>query len=813
MAKKYLDGINFDAPSKGFQGTLTIRDTEARGLIQDNANDIASLTAKEQVDRRDIDTNTDDITALKNRCVDIENKNDEQDDRLTTAEHNIVSVTSRVTIAEQDIDNLETRMDTAEADIDALEGRMTTAETDIDALEGRMTTAESDIDALEGRMTTAESDIDALEGRMDTAEDDIEDIKAKDVEQDTHLADLDDRVAASTYEAGIGIYFGQGVKHTNINVDDELIDQINQNTIDNQRQDEEIDALENRMDAAETDIDNLQNDVDNLENRMDDVEHKNDEQDAEIEALKNKIGTVVFEYNYDYGRFTSSETSAEVGAKADLVRSAHNSGKDVAVLVCVHEEYGAIDYPHYFPATYDLFHRDGDDHIGLKFFYTPIKSDPPTVPVPSYRMVQDVITYTSLSATHNVTVNDPYTDYYGNAVVNYHVGLDSATVDTGSQFGNFNEIIASVSTESVGDKRLVLVKLRTTETLFSGCKWCVPGFLEKDQNATTGVLTFMYQYPDGHMMYVVDKFNTATSSHNIKQYTCDIFNYQAAISELINEGPKNLLKNVTGTTTSGGLTFTVDDDGSILVTGSAPSTNVDYTVNGSLFLKAGTYVLTGCPAGGNNNSTYKIQIAGLGYDLGSGYEFTLTQDQTVNVYIRVWAGHTPSNLIFKPMICRKVFYDITPLYVPYRPSYDELVEAASSGGGGSVDKYDITLTVYPTGIANTPTPRFDKCNGYTLESDITTQLHKLYTALVNGEHPIVTLNFLFSFNGNTLTTLCPVSVTPIDSTYLCLTWENSVPPATVTGGGLPATRYVHMCYVNHTGNRRYGYTQKTYSLS
>ena len=139
--------------------------------------------------------------------------------------------------------------------------------------------------------------------------------------------------------------------------------------------------------------------------------------------------------------------------------------------------------------------------------------------------------------------------------------------------------------------------------------------------------------------------------------------------------------------------------------------------------------------------------------------------------------------------------------------------SAGGGGGGSVDKYDITLTVYPQGIANTPTPRFDKCNGYTNESDITTQLHNLYTALVNGEHPIVTLNFLFSFNGNTLTTLCPVSVTPVDNTYLCLTWENSVPPASVSGGGLPATRYVHMCYVNHTGVRRYGYTQKTYSLT
>lgn len=230
MAKKYLDGINFDAPSKGFQGTLTIRDTEARGLIQDNANAIASLTAAEQADRRDINQNADDIDLLEARCVDIENKNDQQDDRLDAAERDIDSLTDRMVTAESDIDALEGRMDTAEDDIDHLENRMDAAENDIDNLEDRMDTAEGDIDALEGRMDTAEGDIDSLEGRMDTAEGDISDIKAKDEEQDAHLADLDDRVAASTYEAGIGIYFGQGVKHTNINVEDELIDQINQNT-------------------------------------------------------------------------------------------------------------------------------------------------------------------------------------------------------------------------------------------------------------------------------------------------------------------------------------------------------------------------------------------------------------------------------------------------------------------------------------------------------------------------------------------------------------------------------------------------------
>ena len=231
MAKKYLDGINFDAPSKGFQGTLTIRDTEARGLIQDNANAIASLTAAEAADRRDINQNAEDIDLLEGRCTDIENKNDQQDDRLDAAERDIDSLIDRMATAEGDIDALEGRMDNAEDDIDHLEDRMDAVEQKNTEQDGRLDTAEADIDALEGRMDTAEDDIDALEDRIDAAEQNISDIQLKDEEQDAHLADLDDRVAASTYEAGIGIYFGQGVKHTNINVEDELIDQINQNTI------------------------------------------------------------------------------------------------------------------------------------------------------------------------------------------------------------------------------------------------------------------------------------------------------------------------------------------------------------------------------------------------------------------------------------------------------------------------------------------------------------------------------------------------------------------------------------------------------
>lgn len=232
MAKKYLDGINFDAPSKGFQGTLTIRDTEARGLIQDNANAIATVTAAQQATAQQVATNTSDITDLDTRTTAIEGDNAiihakdmQQDNRLRTLEENVAT-------AETGITDLDGRVTAIEGDNAVIHAKDMQQDTRLRDLEANVATAEGDITDLEDRMTTAEGDIDALDGRVTDAEGDITDIKAKDVEQDAHLADLDDRVAASTYEAGIGIYFGQGAEHTNINVDDEIIDQINQNTQD-----------------------------------------------------------------------------------------------------------------------------------------------------------------------------------------------------------------------------------------------------------------------------------------------------------------------------------------------------------------------------------------------------------------------------------------------------------------------------------------------------------------------------------------------------------------------------------------------------
>lgn len=232
MAAKYLDGINFDSPSAGFQGTLKVRDTEARAMIQDNTNNIASNTAAIQNLQGRTATIEGEQVTQNVRLDGVEAKNEQQDTRLTAIESEQVTQNSRLNAAEDKNTQQDGRLDAIEAEQVVQNGRLT-------AVEDKNTQQDTQIGALiakdaeqDGRLDAAEADIVSLDGRMDTAEADIDAIEAKDILQDAQIADLDDRVAASTYEAGIGIYFGQGVKHTNINVDDELIDQINQNTID-----------------------------------------------------------------------------------------------------------------------------------------------------------------------------------------------------------------------------------------------------------------------------------------------------------------------------------------------------------------------------------------------------------------------------------------------------------------------------------------------------------------------------------------------------------------------------------------------------
>lgn len=232
MPTKYLGNVDFNGEN------LKVIDLEARGLIQDNTNEIASVKAKANLNEQKINALTPRVDTLEDAVEDL-------DERLDVAESDIDNLEVHIAAAEEDIDNLED-------DVNALTNRMTSAEGNIDALTSRMNTAENDIDTLQedvSELTEVVNDhadlINDLTADVDSLEDRMDAVEAKNTEQDQKIAELDEEIVASTYEAGIGIYFGQGVEHTNINVEDELLDEIHASTQKNIEQDTRLTNIEN----------------------------------------------------------------------------------------------------------------------------------------------------------------------------------------------------------------------------------------------------------------------------------------------------------------------------------------------------------------------------------------------------------------------------------------------------------------------------------------------------------------------------------------------------------------------------------------
>ena len=134
-------------------------------------------------------------------------------------------------------------------------------------------------------------------------------------------------------------------------------------------------------------------------------------------------------------------------------------------------------------------------------------------------------------------------------------------------------------------------------------------------------------------------------------------------------GGKNLLPKGENRA-SAGITFSVQDNGEVVVTGTAERTTfwaVQFTI------PAGSYILSGCPSGGGA-STYYIDvrnaqggagISGIAADAGSGSAFTISESLTAYVNIRIASGYAaPSGgLKISPMIRLSSVSDAT--YAPY----------------------------------------------------------------------------------------------------------------------------------------------------
>jgi hypothetical protein len=129
---------------------------------------------------------------------------------------------------------------------------------------------------------------------------------------------------------------------------------------------------------------------------------------------------------------------------------------------------------------------------------------------------------------------------------------------------------------------------------------------------------------------------------------------------------KNKLENSAVSSTSSGVTYTVNSDTTISCLGTASATSY-LTIAQNFSLKAGTYILNGCPIGGGiETMRMSLTIPGVNvaFDTGSGAEFTLDSDvNDLSLGIRIGSGQDVSGKVFKPMI--RLATETDPTYAPY----------------------------------------------------------------------------------------------------------------------------------------------------
>ena len=141
--------------------------------------------------------------------------------------------------------------------------------------------------------------------------------------------------------------------------------------------------------------------------------------------------------------------------------------------------------------------------------------------------------------------------------------------------------------------------------------------------------------------------------YNITEYTP----YIDPLTVEVTRFGKNLQKNDATTQTINGITFTVNDDGSVTVNGTATK-DARFLIYKRVPLRSGAKcILNGNPNGGSASTYYLQTVMAWGgadhafYDYGDGCEIEVKGTITAStVSINIKSGVTVNNLVFKPMI-------------------------------------------------------------------------------------------------------------------------------------------------------------------
>lgn len=210
-------------------------------------------------------------------------------------------------------------------------------------------------------------------------------------------------------------------------------------------------------------------------------------------------------------------------------------------------------------------------------------------------------------------------------------------------------------------------------------------------------------YPKMNNMYLPDGFpNTPDFKSLDENSKIDKLREDAVLwNEASGDVQKNLLNNTASTQTINGVTFTVNDDGSVTVNGTATEGGATFNLNEHFRVKSGIeYIISDAQNGGligGSNSTFRIWVnSASAFPSGNRFSTdsvddmrrTARADANALVYIQVFEGVSMDNVRFYPMI--RLAGTATE-YVPYVPSNSELaaqIAGLSTGWNYSTDEFD-----------------------------------------------------------------------------------------------------------------------------
>lgn len=177
---------------------------------------------------------------------------------------------------------------------------------------------------------------------------------------------------------------------------------------------------------------------------------------------------------------------------------------------------------------------------------------------------------------------------------------------------------------------------------------------------------------------------------------------------------KNLIVQTAQTQTVNGVTFTVNNDGTITANGTATG-YVNYTISHVVPLNKGdTYILTGCPSGGSA-TTYEMCMAGAyAHDYGTGAIHKPLSNMTCDIRIMIHPG-VAINKTFSPML-RNAY---KPIEEYGKNILDFTFKKVVTNGLTFTENLDGTVTVSGTATATTS---FYMLTGYTFEAGKTYKL-------------------------------------------------------------------------------------------